>query len=303
MFEINLLLKPGLQIGAPQGAQGEIELDQEDPLIDRLRSRGGTFTTRVVGGEEDTTEVKQASWFWRLVFVGAISYLAYWTFYQGGLDRLKYWRDTMFGTTISQTKIVEIVEPLHALESVKLASQVLGSLSDSAQVDYLDVGGGLLLYRVSGKLSANQLTQLNIVISGYRAGDVVPFNHNGQSGWGGAVAYQQSEGFERWDPPTSDYDQFFRNLRQSVTSGGGSVMLTAAGLLTPGEYVIGGDMSLLLDHLTEVVTGPRYAIYHRVSLLRQSVENANRYQLRVVFNLVGGEDISPPASLQAGTGA
>ena len=209
----------------------------------------------------------------------------------------------LIGSGAIRTVIVEVAEPLPAPESVKLASQVLEHLSDSAAIEYLDVGGGLLLYRVSGEMDADQLAQLNATIAGYRGGDVVPFHYNGQSGWGGAVAYQEEAGIERWNPPLSDYERFFQYLRQTVTSGGGRVMLTAAGMLTPGEYVIGGDIALLMDHLTGIAAGPRIAVYHRVSLLRQAAEPGDHYQLRVVFNLVGGEEISPPASLPAGTGA
>ena len=303
VFEINLLLKPGLQLGAAQGVAGELDIDLESPLIDRLRSREGTFITSISGEEEFTSAAKRFSWFRRLVMLGAIGSLAYWTFYMGGLEQVTTWRDSVFGTGTIRTKIVKVAKPLPAPESVLLASQVLEHLSDSAAVEYLDVGGGLLLYRVSGEMSASQLTQLNAVIAGYRVGDIVPFHHNGQSGWGGAVAYREEAGIERWNPPLSDYEQFFHFLRQTVISGGGRVMLTAAGMLTPGEYVIGGDIALIMDHLTGIAAGPRIAVYHRVSLLRQSEAAREHYQLRVVFNLVGGEDLSPPASSPAGTGA
>lgn len=303
VFEINLLLKPGLQLQAPQGAAGDFDIDQESPLIDRLRTRGSTFITTISGVEESTLTVRKGSRFWRLVLLGAIGSLAYWTFFKGGLEQVKSWRDMLFGGGAVQTIIVEVAEPLPAPKAVILASQILENLSDSAAIKYLDVGGGLLLYRLSGEMGADQLAQLNATITGYRGGDIVPFHHNGQSGWGGAVAYHEEAGFERWNPPQSDYDRFFQYLRQTVTSGGGRVMLTAAGMLTPGEYVIGGDIALLMDHLTSIADGPRVAVYHRVSLLRQAEESGDQYQLRVVFNLVGGEEISPPASLPAGTGA
>ena len=300
MFEINLLLRPGLQGVVEIPSEAEIpQADADDTLADRLALRGGEV---VIAPEAEDAVALPVSvgrpWRVRLAVAAAIMALAFWSYHaltpvRSAVNRTVGWAAGTIGAGAPRPASVPRV--------MRISATFLDALPNNVDITYLEAGAGLLLYHIEGGIDIDLLKGVQAELEGYQLGDVLSITGERAEKLVGAVTYKDQQPMDIWRPESSVYDRFFNNLRRSISARGGEVTHTSVASQRPGEYVIAGDLGLVRAHLRGVLSEPIRANYHRVILLENPEGSGRQYFLRVVFDLVLEGVASQPRSSQAGT--
>jgi hypothetical protein len=296
MFEINLLAKPGLQ-----GISPELEADvigaRDAAIINRLEARAPRE------GIEDEPALKRSkakSWIWISIFIIVASFVGYW-WYQG-------WDWEPWKALLPSRMVPTAIETLAAApppgSCPRTLAWFLEELPGEASIDFLDIGAGVLMFRVRGEEIGSALLQIQEEVEGYRYSDLLrPRESSPSPGfWLGTVAFQSRDQVGALRPVKADYDLFFLQLETRVRDTGGLVVATVPGTMTAGEYVIQGTMNEIQAHLANAAANGRNIHYHHISLLRAEGDLTGPYLLRVIFNIIEERPLSPPPSSPGDSG-
>ncbi|MFB0516023.1 MAG: hypothetical protein ACETWG_05395 [Candidatus Neomarinimicrobiota bacterium] len=297
MFDINLLLKPGLQ-EAIVWPEEEVLEDREAAIISRLQGRLPAEALAVV-----TPKPRAKSRFlpWIVVLLVILVVAVYW-WYQGWSWR--QWRELFpFREPAPAVGVPEGVG-LRPGTCVTAVAQVLEELPVQASLDFIDAGVGVLIYWVSGEDLAKSLLQLNTRIEGRQYSDLItPSAPAPPDYWLGTIAFDARDQVGALRPSRSDYDRFFRRLQKKVSNTGGVVLEMVPGIMTAGEYVIQGTLDEIRAHLTTALIDSSGVHYHRLSVLKPEQLAGDSYLLRVIFNLIEEPILLQRSSSPADTGA
>ncbi|MCH7573558.1 MAG: hypothetical protein IIA59_00360 [Candidatus Marinimicrobia bacterium] len=300
VFEINLLLRPGLQGVVEIPSEAEVpQVDADEALADRLVSRGGEVAIALEAEVGVALPVPVGRpWLVRLVVAAVIMELAFLSYQsltpvRSAVDRIVGWA----AGTISAGAL----RPAPVPQVMQISATFLDALPNNINISYLEAGAGLLLYHIEGGIDIDLLKGVQAGLEGYQLGDVLSITGERAEKLVGAVTYRDQQPMDIWRPESSVYDRFFNNLRRSISARGGEVTHTSVASQRPGEYVIAGDLGLVRAHLRGVLSEPIRANYHRVILLENPEGSRRQYFLRVVFDLVLEGVASQPRSSQAGT--
>ncbi len=297
MFEINLLTRPGLQETAAEPEAGEL-LEREAEIVNRLEARIPPETPPIAVA---IPRAKSRFRPWMVILLVIVAAAAYWWYQGWSWNRFREFFP--FLEAPPSTEVPEVTA-LRPGACAAVMARFLEELPSRASLDFMDIGAGVLIYRVWGQELAQSLLQLNAGVEGCRFSDLItPSILAASGGWLGTVAFASEQQVGAMRPVMSDYDRFFRQLQDKVRSTGGVVVEMVPGTMTAGEYVIRGSLDEIQAHLAAMAGDSLDVHYHRMSLLK-SVEPAGRpYLLRVIFNIIEEPTPSPQSSLPEGTGA
>ncbi len=296
MFNINLLARPGLQEAA---AGLELEaVTHEEAILHRLQERA-TAEALAVAPSRVKTRLRFRGWLVIILVVLVVA--AYW-WYQGW--SWKKWREVFPypKTPPAATMPRAVVQPPWSCAAVM--ARFLSDLPSQAAVDFMDTGAGLLIYRIRGEELAQSLLKLNSRVEGHQFSDLITLSAPAAPAcWQGAVAFASGDQVGALRPIKSEYERFFRRLKDRVRSSGGIVVETIPGTMTVGEYVLQGSLSEIQTHLVTAASDSAYVHYHRMSLLKPDRIATGPYLLRVIFNIIEERPLSPQSLLPGDTAA
>ncbi|UCH63492.1 MAG: hypothetical protein JSU77_03310 [Fidelibacterota bacterium] len=296
MFDINLLARPGLQ-----EAVAELELGadvHEEAILNRLQERATAEAQAVV-----PPKVKKRSrfWGWLVIIVVILVVAAYW-WYQGW--SWKRWREIFPSPETPPATVMPPAAMQPPGSCAAVMARFLSDLPSQAAIDFMDAAAGLLIYRIQGEELTQSLLRLNTRVEGHRFSDLITLPAPAApTCWQGAVAFTSSDQVGALRPIESEYEHFFRRLKDRVQSSGGVVVETVPGTMTAGEYVLQGSLDEIQTHLVTTAADSAYVHYHRMSLLRPKEIAAGPYLLRVIFNIIEERPLSPRSLLPGDTAA
>lgn len=299
MFEINLLLPPGLQgVAELPSEQGPPEVDLDEALAGRLAARGAGDIAPEAGHAVALPAAKGRPWLVNLAAVAVVMALSFWSYYS--VAPVRSLVDRAVGR-VTGTLSTGPAQPVHVPRVMQISATFLHALPENVNITYFEAGAGLLLYHIDGGIDIDLLKGVQAELEGFELGEVLMMPGDRAEILVGAVTYKDRRPMDIWRPNSGVYDLFFSNLRQSISARGGEVTHTAVASQRPGEYIIAGDLTLIRAHLNGLVAQPTRANYHRVILLENSGGDGRQYFLRVVFDLVVEGSASQPRLSQAGT--
>ncbi|UCD39092.1 MAG: hypothetical protein JSW54_06325, partial [Fidelibacterota bacterium] len=247
MFDINLLAKPGIQ-EAIAGPEAEEEVDREAAIIERL---GARVSVEAPLAEAPRRTIWSRFRIWVVLLIIVVAGVAYW-WYRGW--SWKPWEEILqfLVTPPPVGEALAIAEPVGTCPVI--IDRFMDALPSRASLDFLDVGGGILMYYVQGRDLSQSLLQLNTQIEGYRYHDVVAPREPDISfgSWLGTVAFDSRDQVGALRPVKSDYDQFFNLLENNVRSTGGTLVAMIPGTMTAGEYHIQGSLGEIQAHVASI---------------------------------------------------
>ena len=293
MFDINLLARAGLQ-GNGVGP----EVDQDADRVEAILSRMTVPASHEVTAEAQlATLPRRRRW---PLFIAMIMVAA------GALwitrpDLVGRWGAALANRLRPASAVSPPVGPVHSAGAV--LARFLAGLPAGATPEFMAVGGGLLIYWINGEALGQPLGLLNAGVQGHRFSDLVaPDDGAAPDRWLGTVAFASVDQVGALRPVASEYERFFRRLKNRVTLTGGTVLQMVPGTLTAGEYVLNGSLSELHAHLMGVAEDDASVHYHRLSLLKDAEPAEQAYLLRVNFNLIEERNPSPRLSSLDDTG-
>ncbi|UCH09173.1 MAG: hypothetical protein JSU61_07965 [Fidelibacterota bacterium] len=296
MFEINLLAKPGLQEISPELEAEGIGI-REAAIISRLEAR-------LPEGELEKAPARKRlrtkSWIWLFIFIIIIGLAGYW-WYQG-------WDWKPWKGLLPSRMTPEAIETLAAAPYPGTCPRTLAwfleKLPGDASLDFLEIGAGILMFRVQGEDLGPTLLQIQTEVEGYQYSDLLrPRESDYLPGyWLGTVAFKSLDQVGALRPVKAEYDRFFLQLEHQVRDTGGMVVSTIPGTMTAGEYVIQGMLHEIQAHLANAAAKGQNIHYHRIGLLRDQGKSADFYFLRVIFNIIEERPLSLPLSSPGDTG-
>ncbi|MCK4578074.1 MAG: hypothetical protein KAU50_04745 [Candidatus Marinimicrobia bacterium] len=293
MFEINLLKTPGLQVTAPKIAPPK-RIEYEDELVNRLEVRGGTSAAITDVMPKYSILRSLIRWLIALLLAGLAGYWAYqaWTAFYGA-------DGSIISVTQPVTEQPAAAAPALIGSPASILPTFIEHLPSQATIDFMDVGAGVLIYRMWGRELSLFLPQLNAMVDGHIRDDLLaPDGGNIPGYWLGTVIYESEDQEGVIRPVDGDYGAFFDTLKTRVNSTGGLLVEVIPGAVSAGEYVISGTLRDLHSHLLMVSRSQTKAYYHRMSIIRQYDQPAESYLLRVLFHLVKEPKPSPLLSLR-----
>ncbi len=298
MLDINLLSPPGLQGAVAEPVAEEPLEEAEDAIIKRLEAR---VKEEVPPAEVPKPKKKSRLRIWIIVFM-LIGVAAAYLWYQGWT-----WQQLREKLPFLESLAVPRESKFVAEQPVpcaKIMARFLEGLPQEASLDYLEAGGGIMVYRIWGQDLAQVLLPLSAQVDGYQYSDFIQESPPNDPGyWLGAVVYAPRGQVGLLRPTQSDYERFFRRLQDMVRDTGGTLVEMIPGTMTMGEYVIQGTLDEIQSHLVSTTADPAKVHFHRVGLFKPEDSADGDYLLRVVFNLVEEPESSPQLSSPASTGA
>ena len=297
MFDINLLARSGLQVAAAELELGEVDI-HEEAILHRLQERA---TAEALAVAPPKVKTRSRFWGWLVIILVILVVAAYW-WYQGW--SWKKWREIFPFPKTPPTEVMPraAVQPPGSCAAVM--ARFLSDLPSQAAVDFMDAGAGLLIYRIRGEELAQSLLRLNARVEGHRFSDLITLSAPAAPAcWQGAVAFTSSDQVGALRPIKSEYERFFRKLKDRVSSSGGVLVETIPGTMTAGEYVLRGSLSNIQTHLVTAASDLAYVHYHRMSLLKPDGIATGPYLLRVIFNIIEERPQSPRSLLPGDTAA
>ncbi|UCD38443.1 MAG: hypothetical protein JSW54_02915 [Fidelibacterota bacterium] len=297
MFDINLLAKPGIQESIAE-LEAEENVDREAAIIQRL---GARVTAEAPIAEAPPRKIRSRFRIWIVLLIIIVAGVAYWWY--RGWD-WKPWEELLqlLVTPPPVSEALAIAEPIGTCPVI--IDRFMNALPSRASLDFLDVGGGILMYYVQGGDLAQSLLHLNTQIEGYRYHGVVAPRGPGISvgSWLGTVAFDSRDQVGALRPVKSDYDQFFNLLENNVRNTGGVLVAKIPGTMTAGEYHIQGSLGEIQAHVASITHEMNKVHYHRMSILKQAAQVGETYLLRVIFNLIEERVPSPQLSSPGDSG-
>lgn len=297
MFEINLLARPGLQEAAAEPELEEVAA-HEEAILSRLQARAIPEALPVMPPK---ARAKSRFWAWLVILLVILVVAGYW-WYQGW--SWKRWREIFPSPETPPAAATPQAAAQPPGSCAVVMARFLSDLPSQVAIDFMDAGAGILVYRVRGQELDQSLLRLNTRVEGCQFSDLITPSGSAKPGcWLGTVTFPSRDQVGALRPVKSEYERFFRQLKDKVHSSGGMVVETIPGTMTAGEYVLQGSLEEIQAHLVTAAGDSTNVHYHRMSLLKPDELDVGPYLLRVIFNLIEERILSPRSLLPGDTAA